>query len=592
MKHGKHGKHHHQKSQCPQVEPLVPSQQTDELVNMDAYLKSPAFQNSSIQRLSGAVQIDTQSFDDLGKVGDDKRWEVFYPFHEYLEKTFPLVYEHLKVEKVNTHGLVYTWQGSDAKLKPTLLMAHQDTVPVPDATLDAWTHPPWSGFFDGKEIWGRGSSDCKNQLIAILESVELLLDAGFVPTRTVLLSFGFDEEISGGQGAGTLAPFILERYGPDSLAVIVDEGAGISDEWGVTMATPGVAEKGYTDVVITIRMPGGHSSIPPDHTAIGVMSELITLIEADKYPLRLDGKNPYLGQLYCGAEHATEFPKKLGKLLDKAQGQCKAKPDSLAAEAAKAGPAIQYLMQTSIAVDVIGGGVKVNALPERVQAIVNHRINVGEHPADAHAKIAGLAKEVAKKYGLALHSLLASYNTPPPIVHPLSPPPTTPLHTPPTRTPHTSHTHNIGSKARGGAAGPRETVIKGKSALNAAQRSGGIVATEKKFATANAASKGIEGQHLTKVDRSEDIVATKKVPDDVAKALQQARQQLKNPKGATMTQKDLASKASVDVAYVAALERPGADWPGMDFVQKIQKAANVRLTGANVGAPMFGPKKK
>ncbi|KAG9695214.1 MBF1-domain-containing protein, partial [Aureobasidium melanogenum] len=150
----------------------------------------------------------------------------------------------------------------------------------------------------------------------------------------------------------------------------------------------------------------------------------------------------------------------------------------------------------------------------------------------------------------------------------------------------------IGSKARGGAAGPRETVIKGKSALNAAQRSGGIISTEKKYATANAASKGIEGQHLTKVDRSEDIVATKKVPDEVAKALQQARQQLKNPKGATMTQKDLASKASVDVAYVAALERPGADWPGMDFVQKIQKAANVRLTGSNIGAPMFGPKKK
>jgi putative transcription factor len=30
----------------------------------------------------------------------------------------------------------------------------------------------------------------------------------------------------------------------------------------------------------------------------------------------------------------------------------------------------------------------------------------------------------------------------------------------------------------------------------------------------------------------------------------------------------------------------------MDFVQKIQKAANVRLTGSNIGAPMFGPKKK
>ena len=95
-----------------------------------------------------------------------------------------------------------------------------------------------------------------------------------------------------------------------------------------------------------------------------------------------------------------------------------------------------------------------------------------------------------------------------------------------------------------------------------------------------------EGQHLTKVDRSEDIVATKKVPENVAKALQQARAGLTNQKGTTMTQKDLASKASVDVAYVAARERPA-----MDFVQKIQKAANVRLTGAKVGEPMFGKKK-
>lgn len=304
------------------------------------FISSPSFKNASIERLSGAVKIKTETFDDLGAIGVDRRWEVFYNFHGYLKTSFPLVHERLLVEKINTHGLLYTWQGSRAELKPTVLLAHQDTVPVPSDTIAAWKYPPvrqasslsttfnlndqstdisqWSGAYDGKYIWGRGTSDCKNQLIAVLETIELLLEAKFKPKRTILLSFGFDEETFGYHGAGNLSAFIHARYGPDSLAVIIDEGAGFENAWGTTFAKPGAAEKGSANVAITVRAPGGHSSIPPDHTSIGILSELITLIEATQYPTRLYDENPYFTQLQCGAAYAPEFDPELKKLLGSA----------------------------------------------------------------------------------------------------------------------------------------------------------------------------------------------------------------------------------------------------------------------------------
>ncbi|KAF2276894.1 vacuolar carboxypeptidase-like protein Cps1 [Westerdykella ornata] len=387
---------------CPQVEPLYPKRRTKALDAMDKFLNSDDFRNATIPRLSGAVQIPTESFDDMGNVGEDPRWDAFYPFAAYLNKRFPLVHSTLQLDKINTHALLYTWPGTNPSLKPTLLMAHQDVVPVPKATEKQWTHPPFSGFYDGTFIWGRGSSDCKNQLIGIMEAVEALIEAGFTPKRTLILSFGFDEEISGLRGAQRLSRHLVEKYGHNSMAVIVDEGAVIAESWGANFAMPGVAEKGAVDIDIVVRMPGGHSSIPPPHNGIGVASELITLIEANPYEPFLDDKNPYLSLLRCGAEHAPHFPKKLRHLLDQRDRTCRKKHDPLAQEASKAGLDIKYLMTTSVAVDLISGGVKTNALPERTQFTVNHRINVGSSSSAVFAHITDLAAHVARKYNLTL----------------------------------------------------------------------------------------------------------------------------------------------------------------------------------------------
>ena len=79
----------------------------------------------------------------MDPVGVDPRWEKFTVFHDYLVKSFPLVYvvisegqhdcnidvyhRHLTLEltKVNTYGLIFVWKGSDATLKPLLLAGHQ-----------------------------------------------------------------------------------------------------------------------------------------------------------------------------------------------------------------------------------------------------------------------------------------------------------------------------------------------------------------------------------------------------------------------------------------------------------------------------------
>ncbi|EMR68640.1 putative vacuolar carboxypeptidase protein [Eutypa lata UCREL1] len=297
---------------------------------------SPEQLQLQIDRLTAAVQVPTESFDDNGDANEDPRWETFEDFHKVLSELFPLVHSNLE-------------------------LPHQDVVPAGDSSL--WKYPPFSAHYDGSFIWGRGAADCKNVLIGVLSVIEDLLSQSFAPQRTVVLAFGFDEETGGLRGAASLNISLVEEWGSDSFLFVLDEGGmGVQTLGDVLYAYPGVGEKGYHDVQVVLQVKGGHSSRPPVHTGIGIMADAILALENEPYLPRLTQSNPFRRVLECNAKHSPDaVPEWLSDALLN-DGE-----EEIADKLANVMLDERWLMQTSQAVDVITGGHKVNALPEEVQ---------------------------------------------------------------------------------------------------------------------------------------------------------------------------------------------------------------------------------
>ncbi|KAI9453418.1 carboxypeptidase S [Lactarius psammicola] len=391
---------------CPQADALYPDRHARIWEKLGKDFDQDAFTLRAAEWLGGAVRVPTESYDNMDPIGVDERWEAFRPFHDYLLRSFPLTHETLTLTKVNTYGLLYEWEGSDHSLKPLLLTAHQDVVPVDPKTVDQWKYPPYSGHYDGEFIWGRGSSDDKSGLIGILTSVETLLEKNFKPTRTIVLAFGFDEEASGLQASNTilsssttwLSQVLLKKYGEDSFALLVDEGDGFDEIGGSVIAIPGTAEKGYSDTMVTVSTAGGHSSIPPPHTSIGILSRLLVEFEANPIKPQLDRGTPVYSTVQCVGQHAKEFPAHLRALI-KASTHSDRALRKLEAELIK-DQEYKSLIGTTQAIDLIQGGVKANALPEEAWAVVNHRIATQSSVAAVQQRDTDVLKHLAEEFNL------------------------------------------------------------------------------------------------------------------------------------------------------------------------------------------------
>ena len=184
------------------------------------------------------------------------------------------------------YSLLIDVTGSDKDLKPYLLCSHMDVVPV---ELDKWEVDPWSGIVKDGYIYGRGTIDVKNTLMAIMESLEYLIAQNTTFQRRMFIAFGHDEEALGVDGAQNLAAEIKNRLPKDGdLEYLLDEGTMLFENAfpGVNelVALVAVSEKGYATMKMTAKGQVGHSSIPPKETSINTLAEAITRFNSQTFP--------------------------------------------------------------------------------------------------------------------------------------------------------------------------------------------------------------------------------------------------------------------------------------------------------------------
>jgi carboxypeptidase PM20D1 len=334
-----------------------------------------AVPDGAAHRLAGALRFPTISSDDP----DAFKGEAFGALHTYLSAVFPRVHSTLRRDLIGTHSLLYTWQGSDPSLRPILLLGHLDVVPVEAASVSTWQHDPFGGQVADGFIWGRGAIDHKSAVVGMLEAVEMLLGADFRPARTVYLAYGHDEEVGGMHGARAIAAQLTARG--VELEMVLDEGGVIGDGLLPGIAAPvaliGVAEKGFVTLELTTRTAGGHSSLPPRQSAVGILSAAVARLEEHQMPARLDGPTRQMFERV-----GPQFP-----LVQRAVFANLWLTRALVLRSLAANPATNAMVRTTTAATIFQAGTKDNVLPSHARAAINFRILPGDSVAGVVARV-------------------------------------------------------------------------------------------------------------------------------------------------------------------------------------------------------------
>ena len=267
-------------------------------------------------------------------------------------------------------ALVVRYRGKSTGKKPILLMAHMDVV---TALASDWTRPPFTfGEADGW-YYGRGVSDNKAGVAAIVSTFIRWKRAGWVPERDLVAVLSADEETDGNS-----IRWLLKNHHElfDVEFALNTDGGGVATERGTAVGVAMQAsEKVYADFTLEALNPGGHSSVPRADNAIYELAAGLSRLSAFQFPVRLNE----VSTAFFRESAASQEPALASLMRAIGAGQT---DSATVAKIAAVNPYFNSVLRTTCVATRLAGGHADNALPQRATALVNCRM-LPDDPVDS-----------------------------------------------------------------------------------------------------------------------------------------------------------------------------------------------------------------
>jgi acetylornithine deacetylase/succinyl-diaminopimelate desuccinylase-like protein len=253
---------------------------------------------------------------------------------------------------------------------PLLLQGHVDVVTTVN---QKWRHEPFGGDIVDGYLWGRGALDMKGG-VAMMVGALLRAQAGGGAPGDLVLAVLADEEAGGVAGARWLVESHPELF--SGVRHAIGESGGISLHLGGRRFYPiMVSEKRGCQMVVTLRGPGGHGSIPARGGAMARLGELLTRLDRGRLPVHVT--TPVRHQLEAMRDALDEPLKgRMAALLDPAR------TDDALGELAPLSRGLDASLHNTVNATIVNGGLKVNVIPSEVRVQLDGRLLPGFGPED------------------------------------------------------------------------------------------------------------------------------------------------------------------------------------------------------------------